>query len=168
MFKKYCTVQVGKFSYKKIRKGRCRDLECDYHTKPEYGLWASLYTNEMVSEWYQLISKDRDFNKDNYSITIFELNDNAKILEILTEEDITNFEKKYYQEFRKRSLIVDNRIYTIDDTEFINWDKVFKDYDALYVDSSVANSKCFYDWLVDTLYISNKNAIKKDSIAKIK
>ena len=166
MKKVYCTVQAGRFSFSKIKKGRCSELGCDYNTKPENGIWASLYKENGYSSWYNLIKNLEDEKK--YSITTFELNENARVLEIVSEKDVLEFEEKYFQEKRVRHLVLNGRIHKIIDTEFINWDSVFMKYDAIYVSQEVANYKCFYNWIVDTLYISNKNAINKDSIVKLK
>ena len=132
--------------------------------KPKGGLWSSPYNKDTISGWYQFC-KDENFIKGDNSVgVIFSLKEEARIYTIDTKEDLDNLANKY------PIVVKENLRYNFMST--IDYTKVSKDYDAIYLTDKgqwatrFSRPNTLYGWDCETLLVLNFNAIDLDSIDK--
>lgn len=156
--------------------------------KPNGGLWSAPCLSEddkYKTDWHEFMIEN-SFATDKKHYVTFELKDSAVVYEIFTAESLVEFVSKYsYDEINPMKAF--NQEYLLNKYPFlsesnadyldflmlkefyhqgveVDWEAVFKENDAIFLDCAFSGMFCFWGWDVDTLLVGNKNAIDENSI----
>lgn len=140
----------------------------NYGFKPEGGLWASEYKNNIynISNWLTYLTYEARSiaaYKDINNSVIFTLNENTKILTINTAEQVLELATIYPSLHQRLGYFSDiNPRNTIFDFE-----KLKKDYDGVYIDCRYFNNQFKTD-VFDTVKVSSLLLFNLDCIKEYK
>lgn len=158
---------------KNIEKDKFKNIKNDWEggllNKPYTGgLWASTFNENYVkdivypSSWYKFLINSGLSRSKTFGV-IYKLQDSAKIFEL------DSLEK--YNYLKENCSFVDEYDYIS-----VDWEKLFKDYDAFHLSldmfrelrsSKYYRDMGFYSWDCECYLISNLDCIDKDSIQYI-
>ncbi len=160
--KEYVTIGTKNIAEDIFRK-ILRPLDINFY-KPNGGLWSSEFISRIycISEWHDyLLYEDQETAsyKNINAGAIFTLKNNAKILNIDSEEKIIELSQKY----PSWHYILTH--YDNPELNIIDFETLSKDYDGVEVSiNKLGYNKpglTFNSWSVNTLLLFNLNCIKK-------
>lgn len=160
--KEYVTIGTKNIAEDIFRK-ILRPLDINFY-KPNGGLWSSEFISRIycISEWHDyLLYEDQETAsyKNINSGAIFTLKNNAKILNIDSEEKIIELSQKY----PSWHYILTH--YDNPELNIIDFETLSKDYDGVEVSiNKLGYNKpglTFNSWSVNTLLLFNLNCIEK-------
>ena len=160
--KEYVTIGTKNIAEDIFRK-ILRPLDINFY-KPNGGLWSSEFISRIycISEWHDyLLYEDQETAsyKNINAGAIFTLKNNAKILNIDSEEKIIELSQKY------TSLHYILTHYDNPELNIIDFETLSKDYDGVEVSiNKLGYNKpglTFNSWSVNTLLLFNLNCIEK-------
>lgn len=139
---------------------------------PHTGFWATLYQSPDMNSWKDWCEGNNFYTEKLKDFFTFFLKEDAKILEIQTQNDVDKFVRSKYQQ---KPVGYERRFY-YKDQEYPDahpdFEMLSKDFDAMYVkEFGNVNSGThwqFYGWDCDSLLIFNPQIIVKvgDSLAQ--
>ena len=160
--KEYVTIGTKNIAEDIFRK-ILRPLDINFY-KPNGGLWSSEFISRIycISEWHDyLLYEDQETSsyKNINAGAIFTLKNNAKILNIDSEEKIIELSQKY----PSWHYILTH--YDNPELNIIDFETLSKDYDGVEVSiNKLGYNKpglTFNSWSVNTLLLFNLNCIEK-------
>lgn len=127
--------------------------------KPDGGLWIAPYTEncEFSSAWEEFLINDIGLNTKGYKGTIVSIKPNAVIVIVDSVQDLIN--------------ILENYSYThpILSARFIDFEKLSKDYDAIYLTEkgqyeTRLSDPNLYGWDIESMLVMNFDIIEEESV----
>ena len=155
-----CTLGIDQFDIKKIRPIKNNP---EYINKPIGGLWGSTFLKDLDyrSDWERWCV-NHDYRLDNlFDCMTYELNDNAKILEIASYDHFRELMRKYAPIMTS----INGQQYGL------NFERIAEEYDVIHHNGYIFdkfnwnwNDPRLEGWITETYIIMNLDAINMQSI----